>query len=242
MAWESSGDQEDGPAGGDPQDAIPPEWILELERVAAEEAARRAERKRRITIISAAIPATIVVGVLITLGVLSIRKPGPIVLPSAVTSFAKTLPASQRPNAAGLTVVDGEFAPNTWRVAWVTQDAGFCFAFVHQSEPAQTMCDAPRSVTTAQMRIVGELSDDGLNPPELITCGYTTGAAPYVEINHGAVVGTVTPMTGSNLSGYCLQLPDDVAPGAPFSVTTFIVITNENRKDGSAGDVTATYP
>lgn len=230
-----------GESSRDPQDAVPPEWILKLEREAAEAAAERARRRRRIRIISAAVPGTIVVAVLITLGVLSIRKPGPVVLPSAVSAFAKTLPASQRPNAAGLTVVDGEFAPSTWRVAWVTRDAGFCFAFVHQGAAAQTVCDAARSVSTAQMRIVGELSDTGMNPPELITCGYTTGAAPYVEIDHGAVVGTVTPMTGSSLSDYCLQLPDDVAPGAPFTVTTSIVISYGYRNQSATG-VTATYP
>ena len=240
MVGESSRDPGDGSAGDEPEDAVPAEWVLELEREAAEEAAERARRKRRITMVWSSAGACVVAGVLITLGVLSIRTPGPVVLPGAVRAFAKALPAAQRPNAAGLTVVDGEFSPNTWRVAWVTRDAGFCFAFVHESEPAQTLCDAPRSVTTAPMRIVGELSDTGLNPPELVTCGYTTGDAPYVEIDNDAVVGTVTDM-GSGLSGYCLQLPDGVSAGASFTVSTTIVIT-AGTKVVSARGVTATYP
>jgi hypothetical protein len=159
-----------------------------------------------------------------------------------VQAFAKTLPESQLPNAAGLTVVDGTFAPNTWRVAWETEDAAFCFAFVHQSEPPQTLCDATRSVDTAKMRIGGELSDNGLIPPELITCGYTTSSAAgigYAEINNGSVVGDVTDM-GSELTAFCLQLPDDTAAGQSFTVTKSELVQNGNRYHLES--VTATYP
>jgi hypothetical protein len=233
----------------DVQDAVPLEWIRKMElEAAAMEASRRAQRQHRQSMIERIVPAVIIgavaITVIIVIGVTSTPSPsGPPGLPTAVQAFAKTLPASQDPNAAGLTVVDGTFAPNTWRVAWETESAAFCFAFVHQSEAPQTVCDGPRSVDTAKMRIAGELSDNGLTPPELITCGYTTGPGVYiryVEIDGGSVVGTVTDM-GSGLSAYCLQLPDGTAAGASFTVSTFVVDGQSgNNIDSSA--VTATYP
>lgn len=227
------------------QDAVPLEWIRKMEREkAAMAAARRAKRQRRIFVAERLVPAVVGVAVAITMIVIANPPPQktPPGLPAAVQAFAKTLPESQLPNAAGLTVVDGTFAPNTWRVAWKTEDAAFCFAFVHQSGPPQTRCDAPGSVDTAKMRIGGELSDDGLIPPELITCGYTTGPAVnirYAEINNGSVVGDVTDM-GSELTAFCLQLPDDTAAGQSFTLTTNEMVQNGNQYHFDS--VTATYP
>ena len=237
VAWEGSSDPVDGAAEGDPQDVVPPEWILELE---LEAAARRAERKRRISVISAVVPAVLVAAIVITFVALSIQPTGTAVLPSAVRAFAKALPESQQPNAAGVTVVDGEDAPNTWRVAWVTQDAAFCFAFIHQREPAQTVCGTLHSIGNEQLRIAGELSDTGLDPPALFTCGYTIGAASYVEIDGGVVVGSATGM-GAGLSGYCVQLPEGLAAGASFTVSTQVVVGTGYKKTHLV-DVTATYP
>lgn len=242
-------DPEGDPADSesDVQDAVPLEWIRKVEREeAAMEASRRAKRQQRLAMVEWMVPAVVVGAVAITLIVLSkttSSPSGPSGPPAAVQAFAKTLPQSQHPNAAGLTVVDSTFAPNTWRVAWETENAAFCFAFVHQSEAPQTLCDASRSVDTAKMRIAGELSDNGLTPPELITCGYTTGPGidiRYVEINGGSVVGTVTDM-GSGLSAYCLQLPDGTAAGASFTVSTFVV-NGQSGNNIDSSSVTATYP
>jgi hypothetical protein len=146
-----------------------------------------------------------------------LAQPG---LPAQVKAFARTLPASQRPNSAGLTMVDGTDAPDSWRVAWESVDAAFCFAFVHQSGAPQTLCGAPGSVRTAMLRIGGEISDTGFTPPDLVTCGYVKGDDPgFVEIDDDAVVGTAVDM-GSGLYAFCLHLPYDTAAGQSFTLST----------------------
>lgn len=226
------------------QDAVPLEWIRKMEREKAARAAAERVKRRRWIAVAKLVPGLIAAGALITLiGIATppLQKTTP-ALPAPVQALAKALPESQLPNAAGLTVVDGTFAPNTWRVAWETGDAAFCFAFVHQSEQPQTLCDAPHSVDKAKMGIGGELNDDGLIPPELITCGYTTGSAAgigYAEIDNGLVVGDVTGM-GSGLTAFCLQLPDDTAAGQSFTVTTNEWVHNGNQYHLEG--VTATYP
>ena len=52
----------------------------------------------------------------------------------------------------------------------------------------------------------------------------------------GAVAGM-----GNDLSGYCVQLPEDVAAGASFTVSTQIVV-GTGYKQTHFVDVTATYP
>ena len=257
MGWDGAGESANDPADddydgdNDVQDAVPPEWIRMVERErAAEEAAWRARHQHRLDVASWLVPALVLgAGALAMVAVwlASSTPPAPPAgTPAAVRDFAKTIPESRLPNAAGVAVVDGTDAPNTWRVAWETADAAFCFAFVHQSEPAQTLCDAPGSMDTAQMRIGGELSDTGLNPPELFTCGYTTGPAEdirYVEINDGAVVGDVAVLS-SGMSAFCLQLPEDTAAGASFTVSTTVAIVqgpDPEGKDFTATTVTATY-
>jgi hypothetical protein len=95
------------------------------------------------------------------------------------------------------------------------------------------------------MRIGGELNDTALSQPELFACGYTTGPAAYigyVEIDDGEVVGTAVDM-GSGLSAYCLPLPEDVAAGASFTVSTYVASTlATGNGDSDSTGVTATYP
>lgn len=227
----------------DVHDAIPLEWIRRVEREAAADRAKGLAKHQRAIFVVWSVAAVLVFSGLIALNTVG-ADPQPAAQPTTpaeVTAFAQNLPASQQPNAAGVTVVDGTNAPSTWRVAWETVDQAFCFAFVHQSEPPQTVCGAPGSVRTAQMRIGGELSDTGLNPPELFTCGYTTGdEIAYVEINDAAVVGTAVDM-GSGLSAYCLQLPYDMTAGQSFTVSTNTSTQGPNGKYAGT-DVTATYP
>ena len=219
-----------------------------LERRAAEAAAAeaefRAKRQHTIAVVSFVVPVAFVAVIVTVMGVfvsLSGSAPAPAAMPSPVHAFAASLPSSQRPDAAGLTVVDGSNAPDSWRVAWETGDAAFCFAFVHQSRPPQTVCGKPGSVETAKMRIAGELIDDGVDPTELFTCGYTTGPEiSYVEINDGTVVDTPVDM-GSGLSGFCLQLPEGTAPGASFTVSTFYS-NGLTGKQFREVPVSATYP
>jgi hypothetical protein len=251
VSWDGA----DEPAEGDVQDEVPLEWIRMLEREREEEeGAWRARHERMVNRASWMVPAGLVgAGVLaaIMIAVFSgtssspATPQAPAALPAAVQAFAKTLPASQSPNPAGLTLVDGTDAPSTWRVAWETEQSAFCFAFVHASEPSQTLCGAPGSVKTAQMRIGGELSDTALTQPELFVCGYTTGPAEYiayVEINDGDVVGTAVDM-GSGLSAYCLQLPEDMAAGASFTVSTYVATTpGAGDKGANSTGVSATYP
>ena len=251
MSWDGA----DDPAEGDIQDEVPLEWIRMLERERVEEEdAWHARHERMVNRASWMVPAGLVgAGMMAAIMLFAFshtssspaQSQAPAALPAAVQAFAKTLPASQSPNPAGLTLVDGTDAPSTWRVAWETEQSAFCFAFVHASEPPQTLCDAPGSVTTAQMRIAGELNDAALTQPELFTCGYTTGPAAYigyVELNDGKVVGTAVDM-GSGLSAYCLQLPDDMAAGASFTVSTFVATTpGAGNKGANSTGVTATYP
>jgi hypothetical protein len=232
------------PAGGEPRDAVPAEW-RELQAWKEFERRREQERKRRrarAAALSVAVVAAVAAA--IAIGTLGATKPqAPVVLPAAVQQFARTLPPSQRPNSAGIGMVDGTDGPNTWRVAWETGDAAFCFAFVHQGAPAQTVCDAAGSVTSAKMRIAGVLEDAGLDPPEPFVCGYTTGpsvAIGYVEINDGQVVGTASDI-GSGLSGYCVQMPDSWTAGTSFTVSTFTGGEDQNGKYYSSG-ISATYP
>lgn len=248
MGGDGSRESADESVDNDIQDAVPPEWIraVEREKVAAE-AAWQAKRRRRRTIAAWLVPALVLSVVAITWAVVwnsRYAHQPPAVLPSAVQAFARTLPESQRPNAAGVAVVDATDAPSTWRIAWETQEAAFCFAFVHESEPPQTLCDAPGSVSSAPMRIGGELDDTGLDPPELFTCGYTTGPAVevgYAEINNGEVVGAPADM-GSGLSAYCLQLPYDTAAGASFTdSTSAVIVQGLEPKDDTVTGVTATY-
>jgi hypothetical protein len=255
VSWDGSWESADDPAEGDIQDEIPLEWIRMLERErAAEEAAWRARHERMVNLASWLVPAALLgAGLIAVITILAFThtssspaKPQvPAGLPTAVQAFAKTLPASQSPNPAGLTLVDGTDAPSTWRVAWETERAAFCFAFVHAGEPPQTLCGAPGSVTTAQMRIGGELNDTGLSQPELFTCGYTTGPSDeifYAEVDDGAVVGNTVDM-GSGLSAYCLPLPGNTAAGASFTVSTYVVTIHDSYpNDDTSVGVTATYP
>jgi hypothetical protein len=238
-----------GPAGaaggsveGEPQDEVPQEWLDLLEERRAAQQRREREQTQTLVKVAQVVGGVLAAGVLITIAVLAGSKPlpAPAAMPATVQQFAKALPPSQRPNAAGVAIVDGTDAPNTWRVAWVTVDAAFCFAFVHQGTAAQTDCDAAGSVDSAKMRIAGVLEDDGLNPPEPFACGYTTGDAGYVEINDGQVVGDAADI-GSGFSGYCLQLPDGWTPGTSFTVSTEISGENADGKSYSNG-VCATYP
>ncbi|HET9170004.1 MAG TPA: hypothetical protein VFN97_11220 [Actinospica sp.] len=235
---------------GDAEDAVPAEWTrMQEERAAREEAEKRAmlaERRHRNEVLSIAIPIALVAVALGTVGIAALAMqspPPPATTPAAVRAFAAALPSTQRPNAAGVSVIDGSNAPESWRVAWETTDAAFCFAFVHDGRAPQVLCDAPGSVRTSKMRIAGELTDDGIDPAELFTCGYTTGQAAninYVELDDGTVVGTAADM-GSGLSGFCIQMPEGTAAGASFTVSTFIV----NGRNGRFWDitpVTATYP
>lgn len=250
-SWESAED----PAEGDIQDEIPPEWIRMLEREkAAEEAAWRAQHERMVNRASWMVPAGLVgagliAAIMIAAFTSSSSSPAqpqaPAALPAAVQAFAKSLPASQSPNPAGLTLVDGVDAPSSWRVAWETEQAAFCFAFVHVSEPPQTLCGAPGSVRTAQMRIGGELNDTGLSQPQLFTCGYTTGPSvdiAFAEVDDGQVVGQTVDM-GSGLSAFCLPLPGSTAAGDSFTVSTFVAPVDDTYPDEAAATgVTATYP
>lgn len=250
--WRGDGSKEISGAAedGEIQDAVPLEWIRRLEQAqAAKERIEAAERERRrqvLSVVSWVIPGVVFLAVVVTISVLSrTHSPSsPPGLPAEVQSFAKALPASQEPNSSGVSVVDDTDAPNTWRVAWETEDAAFCFAFVHESEPPQTVCDAAGSVATAKMRIGGELSDTGLDPQELFTCGYTTGpdgSGGFVEVDGDEVVGTLTGM-GSGLSAYCVQLPDGTAPGGSFTVTTFAATGTDGKGNLTGVNVTATYP
>jgi hypothetical protein len=245
VAVQGAPDPVGGPAGGEPQDAVPAKW---LEALAKEEAARqrRQQRNRRRAKIAAQCvgAAAGIAAVLTAVLLVAPTKPQtPVVQPAAITQFARSLPASQQPNSAGIGMVDGSDAPSTWRVAWETRDAAFCFAFVHQGAPPQTVCDAAGSVTSAKMRIAGVLDDAGLDPPEPFVCGYTTGPAisiGYVEINDAQVVGTASDI-GSGLSGYCVQMPDSWTAGTSFTVSTFTGGEDADGKDYSNG-ITATYP
>lgn len=242
MAAQGSVDPAGGSAQDEPQDEVPQAWLDLLEERRA--ALQRREREQTQTLVKVAqvVGGVLAAGVLITLAVVAGSKPlpAPPAVPAAVQQFAKALPPSQRPNSAGVAVVDGTDAPNTWRVAWVTGGAAFCFAFVHQDAAAQTMCDAAGSVDSAQMRVAGVLQDAGLNPPEPFACGYTTGDAGYVEINDGQVVGGAADI-GSGFSAFCLQLPDSWTPGTSFTVSTQISGENADGKSYSNG-VSATYP
>jgi len=236
-------EEDDEPATGEIQDAVPPEWTRMLEREAA---ARRMRREYRMQARAGVVPVVVLAVfavaafALIMTNAASTRAKAPAVIPSRVRAFTASLPEAQRPNAVGVTVVDATDAPTTWRVAWETGNAAFCFAFVHESGPAQQMCDAPGSVNSAQMRIVGELSDTALTMPTLFACGYTTGG-DWVYVDDDAVFGTVTELGDSELGAYCVQLPDGTAPGASFTVSTQIV-TEIDSKDVKEVDVTATYP
>lgn len=253
-SWESAED----PAEGDIQDEIPPEWIRMLEREkAAEEAAWRAQHERMVNRASWMVPAGLVgAGLIAVIMIAAFTRtgpasaaaappPGPTGLPAPVRAFAKALPASQSPNPAGLTLVDGTYAPASWHVAWETDRAAFCFAFVHTDEPSQTLCGAPGSVRTAQMRIGGELNDTGLSQPQLFTCGYTTGPSDeiaFAEVDDGRVVGQTVDM-GSGLSAFCLALPGNTAAGDSFTVSTYVVTIHDSYpNDDTSVGVTATYP
>lgn len=244
MAQYGSGEPEDESATGEVRDEVPPEWTRMLEREAA---ARRAKLEQRMSKASRLVPVIVLgafaLGAAVVVAIVDLHSPSqaPVAMPGPVRAFADALPASRTPNAAGVTVVDGTDAPNTWRVAWETEGAAFCFAFVHGSGAPQEVCDAPGSVTGAKMRIAGELEDPALTQPVWFTCGYTTGDAAYVEVDGGSVVGTLTDM-GSGLSAYCVQLPDGTAPGAAFTVSTQ-VITESGSGSGyyTSTSVTATY-
>lgn len=247
MVVQEEPDPVGGPSRGEPQDAVPAEW---LELRARHEATRRREQERRrrhgktaALSVAGAAGVTGIVAAFAAATAGATKPPAPVGLPAAVQQFARALPASQRPNSAGIGIVDGTDAPNTWRVAWETGDAAFCFAFVHQGAAPQTVCDAAGSVTSAKMRIAGVLDDAGLDQPEPFVCGYTTGPAisiRYVEINGGQVVGTVSDI-GSGLSGYCVQMPDSWTAGTSFTVSTFTGGQDPNGKYYGSG-ITATYP
>lgn len=216
-----------------------------LERKRSELEARRADEQRSTSIAVGVAGGVMLAAALIIVGVIvtTSSHPAPHVTPSAVEQFTDSLPESQHPNAAGVTVVDGLDAPNSWRVAWETEDAAFCFAFVHEDAPAQTMCDAPGSVTTAKMRIAGELDDSGVAQPALFACGYTTDLGVdvgYADIDDGEVVGEPADI-GSGLAAFCLELPEDITAGQSFRVHTYEV-TAVNGKNVTSQDVTATYP
>lgn len=161
MSWDGSWESTEDPAEGDIQDEIAPEWIRMLERErAAEEAAWHARHQRMVNLASWLVPAALVGAGLTAVIMIAAfthtssspaQPQAPAGLPAAVQAFAKALPASQSPNPAGLTLVDGTDAPSSWRVAWETGQAAFCFAFVHASEPPQTLCGAPGSVKTAHV-------------------------------------------------------------------------------------------
>ena len=232
------------PAQGEPRDAVPVEWLELQARKKSERLRRQQRNQRRAKAAAGSAAAVAAVAAVVTVATLTATKPQPPVgLPAAVQQFARTLPPSQRPNSAGIGMVDDTDAPNTWRVAWETGDAAFCFAFVHEGAPAQTVCDAAGSVASAKMRIAGVLEDAGLDPPEPFACGYTTGPAVaigYVEINDGQVVGTASDI-GSGLSGYCVQMPDGWTAGTSFTVSTFTGGEDQDGKDYSSG-IAATYP
>lgn len=251
MAVEGNGPREPADAlpDGDVQDAVPPEWIRMLERQtavrASEAAARRAERRRRLDVASWAVPAIVVAVFVIVAAVVEAStsastSQAPAALPSPVQAFAQSLRGSQSPNAAGVTVVDATDAPGTWRVAWVTPDAAFCFAFVHESEPPQTVCDPPGSARAGLIRIAGELTDAALDQPELFACGYVKNSAGYVDVDDDAVVGALTDVAGSELGAFCVQLPEGMTPDTSFTVAAEAV-TATHGNSVTVADVTATY-
>jgi hypothetical protein len=233
----------DEPSAADVQDEIPPEWIRMREREAA---LRRARHEHRLSVASWLVPVIVLGTFAIVAAVVAAMTrstaPAPSI-PSQVQAFARTLPASRAPDSLGVTVVDAEDAPNTWRIAWETRDEAFCFAFVHESAPPQTVCDAPGSVPADPLRIVGELEDEGLDPPELFGCGYALGGGDYVSVDDDAVIGTLTGMGSSELSAYCVQLPDGVAPGASFTVSTVVIVGHGSDPEKVPwAEMTATYP
>lgn len=242
MQGDGTREPADEAASGDIQDAVPPEWIRAVEWEAA---VRRARRTRRLAVASWLVPTIAVVVFAISFGAVvessHTPPPAPAVTPSAVLAFANSLRGSQEPDASGVTVVDSTEAPNTWRVAWQTPDAAFCFAFVHESEPPQTVCDPAGSAQSGWIRIGGELSDTSLGTTELFACGYVKNSTGYVDVDDDAVIGTLTPMAGSELDAFCVQLPDGTAPGASFTLASQ-AITAQSGKNETVADVTATYP
>lgn len=216
-----------------------------LERRLSERQTQVEGQQRRLFVAVGTGFAAVLVGALITVGLIveNASRPAPYVTPPAVQAFASSLPQSQHPDTSGVKVIDGSAAPNTWRVAWETADAAFCFAFVHESGPNQTGCDAPGSAETAKMRLVGELDDTGVTQPAPFVCGYTTGmniGVDYAEIGDGEVVGYPVEVS-SGLDGFCLQVPDDITTGESFTVSTYVV-TGGTSQHPDTQDVTATYP
>jgi hypothetical protein len=110
--------------------------------------------------------ALVLGGAVLTVGLIaqSSSPAGPSAPPTEVRDFAAALPRAQQPNAAGVTIVDGRDAPNTWRVAWETGDAAFCLEL-----PEDIAAGAPFTVTTFEAT---GLDDKGRSVGHEVTATY----------------------------------------------------------------------